>query len=113
MKEYVGHILRDYYKREISALHKIRTYNRNQVKKQGSNELINIPEFISAGHIEVLYRNFETKDWGYLIYGKFILSSYVEDHKECATKESLNKACTQVQIWDLPCGYQAGKHSVQ
>jgi serine/threonine protein kinase len=96
MKDYVRRILREYYKQEIRALHKIRSYNRRQVK-QGSNALINIPEFISAGDINVLYRNFETKDWGFLIYGKFILSSYVEDHKECITKESLKNACTQVE----------------
>jgi serine/threonine protein kinase len=77
-------------------LHKIRSYNRRQVK-QGSNALINIPEFISAGDINVLYRNFETINWGYLVYGKFILNAYVEDHEECATKESLKKACTQVE----------------
>jgi hypothetical protein len=96
LKEYVRRTLRDYYKQEIRALHKIRSYNRRQVK-QGSNGLINIPEFISAGDINVLYRNFETINWGYLVYGKFILNAYVEDHEECATKESLKKACTQVE----------------
>jgi hypothetical protein len=96
MKKHVRYILSHYYKREIRALHKIRSYNRSQIK-QGSIALIKIPKFISAGDIGVVYKDFETIRWRYSIYGKFILNAYVEDHKECATKESLKKACTQVE----------------